>query len=69
MSKSLTLSPKNIHTLVRKEVVGIMREVLSDPDTGLEITPSFTRRLKKSLKDEKDGRVIPLSKLFKQYGI
>lgn len=69
MSKTLTISPKNIQAIVREEVVGVMREVLSDPDAGLEITPSFSRRLKKSLKDEKAGRVIPLSKIFKQYGI
>ena len=69
MSKILTLSQKNINTLVRKEVVGIMREVLSDPDGGLELTPDFIRRLKKSLKDEKDRRVISLSKIFKQYGV
>lgn len=67
MSKLLTLSPQNLHTLVRKEVVGVMREVLSDPDTGLELTRNFIRRLKKSGKDKKAGKVTPLSQVLKQH--
>ncbi|MEK7201379.1 MAG: hypothetical protein AAB737_01965 [Patescibacteria group bacterium] len=69
MAKSLIILPKSVHTLVRKEVVDVMREVLSDPDAGAELAPSFIVRVKKSLQDKKAGRVTPLSKVFKQYGI
>ena len=69
MTKTLTIPSKNIHTIVRAEVVDVMREVLSDPDVGLELRPSFTRRLKKTLRDKKTGRITPLSKVLKQYGL
>lgn len=69
MAKTLTISPQNIHTIIRGEVVDVMREVLGDPDAGLKFTAGFTRRLKKSLRDKKMGGFIPLTKVLKQYGI
>lgn len=69
MSKILTTSSKNIHTIVREEVVGVMREVLSDPDAGLELTSNFILRLKKSLRDKKARKTTALSKVLKQYGV
>ena len=61
--------PKETHNIVRREVIDVVREVLSDPDLGLELTPAFSRRLKKSLKEKKAGKVTFLTKVFAQYGI
>lgn len=69
MVKMLTMPIKNIHTIVRREVVDVVREVLSDPDVGSELTPGFIRRLRKSTRDKDKGRVTSLSEVFKQYGI
>jgi hypothetical protein len=69
MTKTFTIPSQNIHTIVRKEVIDVMREVLSDPDAGLNLTSNFTRRLKKSLKDKERGRITPLAKIFEQYGV
>ena len=69
--KSMTtvIIPKRMHNVVRREVIDVVREVLSDPDLGLELSPKFSRRLKKSIKEKKAGKVSLLSKIFAQYGI
>lgn len=69
MEKTLTAPIKNIHTVVRKEVVDVMREILSDPDAGLELTSYFVRRLRKSVRDKKAGKLTPLDKVFARYGV
>lgn len=69
MQKTLILPIKNIHTIVRKEVVEVVREVLSDPDAGLELTSGFVRRLQRSVRDKKAGRLTNLNKIFEQYGV
>jgi hypothetical protein len=55
---------KKLHSLVRQEVIGIMREIFSDPEIHLELTSGFTKRLKKSINDKKTGKITPLSKVL-----
>ena len=69
MSKTLNISSPNIPTIIREEVREVMREILSDSDAGLELTADFNRRLKKSVRQKKEGRVAPLSDIFGQYGV
>ena len=69
MAKAFVSPSKNINAVIRKEVVSVVREVLSDPDAGFELKPNFIRRLKKSLKDQKTKRVTPLLGVLKQYDI
>lgn len=64
-----TVQPKNISRIIRKEVINVMREVLSDPDAGLELNSHFIKRLKKSVKERKAAKTIALSRLFGQYNI
>ena len=45
----------------------VIREILSDPDYGLEFTPEFINRLKKSVASKKIGRVVSLEKILKKY--
>lgn len=35
---------------IRRQVIKVFREVLTDPDFGLELRPDFVKRLKKSQK-------------------
>lgn len=37
-----------IETLIRRQVIHSLREILTDPDFGLELKPAAVRRLKKS---------------------
>lgn len=61
--------PKEMHRIVHREVVDVIREVLSDPDSGLELTPTFSRRLKKSLNEKRAKKIVSLSEIFAHYGI
>lgn len=58
-----------LHTIIRKEVANVFKELLSDPDAGQELVPSFEKRLKKSVRDKAGGRVTPLSKVLAKYSI
>ena len=64
-----TLSERKITDLVRREVIDVMREVLSDPDAGLELTPGAVRRLKHSIKAKEAGKTKPLADIFKKYRV
>ncbi len=59
---------KDFRSIAREEVVSAMREVLSDPDAGLELTSGFTKRLEKSVQDKEENKVATLSEAFKEYG-
>jgi len=60
---------EKITKLVRKEVMQIMREVLSDPDAGLVLSQNMVARLKRSQKAKKAGDTQPLARTFRQYNI
>jgi len=68
MAKTVTEN-KKLDARIRTQVIGVMREVLSDPDAGLEVTPEFSRKLKESMKAEEAGKTTPLEKIFKEYGV
>lgn len=69
MSKINTIPRATLHTIIRKEVVDVMTELLSDPDAGLKLYSSFERRLKKSAAEKAKGKVTPLSEVFTQFAI
>jgi len=68
MTKATTID-KKLDNRIRRQVIDVMREVLSDPDAGLEITPGFNRKLNQSIKAETEGKITPLEKIFKEYGV
>lgn len=55
--------------MVRQEVINVVREILSDSEDGLKLTPNFARRLKRSLKDKEAGRTTPLLDALKKYEV
>ena len=54
---NVTTENKKLDERIRTQVIDVMREVLSDPDTGLDITPEFSRKLKQSVKAEAEGKL------------
>ncbi|MBU4299465.1 hypothetical protein KJ636_05495 [Patescibacteria group bacterium] len=58
-----------IEDIIREKIIEVMREILSDPDYGLELRQSFVKRLKKSIEAEKKGKLISLSSILKKYKI
>jgi len=61
MSK-ITLETKQVDRLVRKSVIQVMRDILQDPDFGLEIQDWVKKRLTK-----KPKKLIPLSEIQRKY--
>jgi len=63
-----TLAQDNkINTLVRREVVTLFREVLSDHDFGLELQTEFVKKLRKSILSKKKGRVKSIDGILDKY--
>lgn len=51
-------------TEIKKAVSAALREIFSDPDYGLELKPSFKRKLKKSMESAKKGHVRDLKEFL-----
>ncbi len=69
MLKTNTIQRSDLHTIVRKEVVDVMTELLSDPDAGLGLNPSFEKRLKKSAAEKAKGKVRPLADVLAKFAV
>lgn len=65
MSK-ITIQNKDIGELIRREVITVFREMINDPDFGLELTDYAEKKLKRSLASKKR---IPLNDVLKKYKI
>jgi hypothetical protein len=61
------LRNKKLNNLIRQMVIEVIRETFNDPDYGLPLTTETIRRLKKSIKSKKDGRLISLEEIVKKY--
>jgi len=53
--------------LVRYTIYQTLEEIGYDPDYGLELDPSFVRKLKKRIASKEKG--TPLEVVMKKYGI
>lgn len=47
-------------------IAEVVREILDDPDFGLELTNEAKRRLRRAMKDRRPG--IPLEEIKRRYG-
>ena len=66
MIKTL-IHEKNIAEMVRRQVTGALREILSDPDAGLILSKKTERRLQKSVHSKEQGDFKPLIKVLEKY--
>ena len=60
---------ERIDSIIRQRVAEVMREILTDPDYGLELKASFTKRLQKSIQSKKSGKTISFDDILRKYGI
>lgn len=58
---TITINPERLRVLIQTTVHQELTEILNDPDFGLELKPSFIKRLKQSLKSEKAGRLTDIN--------
>ena len=61
------MKSKEVGDFIRKKVIEVIREIVSDPDYGLELNPEFEKNLKKSVRSQKAGKVLNLDKVLKKY--
>lgn len=61
----VSLKSKNIEPRLRAYIAESVREMLDDPDFGLELSATAKRRLKKAQASSAKG--IPLTTLLKRY--
>lgn len=64
------MSTDELRSLIRETVRATLRELLADPDAGLELRPAFERRLRQSL-DYLDagGETISLQEMTRRLGV
>lgn len=66
---TISISNKNIETIVRKNVISIFREIFTDPEYRLKLKPNFVKKLKKSLETKNKGEVHKFEDILKKYRI
>lgn len=64
---NVILRNRKLNNLIRQTVIETIREIFNDPDYGLPLTIETVRRLKKSIKSKKAGRLISLEEILKKY--
>jgi hypothetical protein len=60
---------KEIDTIIQKKVNEIIREILSDPDYGLNFKKRFLNRLKKSIISKQEKKLKNLDEILAGYNI
>lgn len=61
------LEKEKINDIAQRQVVSALREILSDPDTGLNLTTRFVRKIKKSSKSKEFGKTNNLLDVLAKY--
>lgn len=62
-----TILDKKIKILIRHAVAEEIGEILDDPDYGLPVRIRFANKLRKSLAEERAGKLIPFGAILKKY--
>lgn len=52
---------------IRKQVISVLREIMSDPDQGLELTAYAKRRLAAAERSRRGGKHTPLAQVMAKY--
>lgn len=56
-----------LHAAARQAVVGVLREIFSDPDAGFSLRSSAVRRLKQSVRSKNAEAVKDLREVLAKY--
>ncbi|OGF82767.1 hypothetical protein A2924_03525 [Candidatus Giovannonibacteria bacterium RIFCSPLOWO2_01_FULL_44_16] len=62
-----TIAGTRTSNIVHRQVAAAFREILSDPDAGLEFSRVAGLRLKKSIRSSKTGKTKGLSEVLNKY--
>ena len=65
--ETAVIENKQLRSFIRRTVMDAVQEVLLDPDYGLALRPDFVKRLQKSMRAKKAGRIIAFEKVLKKY--
>ncbi len=69
-SKIADLTVREFKELVREVVIQTIREILGDPDEGLELRDDFAEELKRSLATvEAGGKTMPVEEVASKLGL
>jgi hypothetical protein len=66
MAKTI-VQTQQINRFIRQAVVETIREIFNDPDYGLPLTSQAIRRLKKSVRSKKAGRIVEFDEILKKH--
>lgn len=61
------LENKKITEIIRRQVLEVFREILSDPDFNLELRPEAIQRLKESIRSRESGKYTSLDKILEKH--
>lgn len=61
------LEKEKIIDIAQRQVISALREILSDPDTGLNLTTRFIRKINKSSKSKITGKTKNLQNVLAKY--
>ena len=50
--------------VAREQVIGVLREILSDADSGLSLRPGAVKRLRKSILSKRTGKFKNLASIL-----
>lgn len=61
------LKDKKINEFIRRKVIEVMREIVSDPEYNLELSALVEKRLQKSACSKKRRKVVDLDRVMEKY--
>lgn len=64
MTMKTLIQNQKINEIARQQVIGVLREILSDPDYGLRLRQEAVHRLKKSVQSKRAGVLNNLDKVL-----
>lgn len=67
MANTMMQNKNILHAAARQAVVGVLREIFSDPDAGFSLRSSTVRRLKQSARSKESGDARNLREVLKHY--
>ncbi len=59
------IQENRVAEIVRKQIIVTLREIMSDPDSGLQLRQGFITRLQKSRRSKQAGKLRDLRDVIK----
>lgn len=66
IANMMTQNKTMLHAAARQAVVGVLRELFSDPDAGFSLRGTAARRLKQSVRSKETGAAKDLRDVLKR---